>query len=181
MNLPNDIQIRKAKATDLNSVLEVMRPWNMHHVPSPEMPSIDLECFFVAVRDGEIVGAAGYKMLSNRKAKTTLLGVIPALNGTGIGKALQLARMDAIYSLGVKYLETNADRPEIIAWYERNFGYKQIGRVDKVMSFGDPNINYWATLETDLETFFRISPHARKFANVTLQTTTPRLLVPINH
>lgn len=38
--------IRPARAEDRDAILAVMRPWNMHHVPSPEMQSLHLDCFF---------------------------------------------------------------------------------------------------------------------------------------
>ena len=40
--LPVDIAIRKATSDDYQGILNVMRPWNMHHVPSLEMPEIDV-------------------------------------------------------------------------------------------------------------------------------------------
>jgi len=158
MMLPIDITIRKAISDDYQGILNVMRPWNMHHVPSLEMSEIDVNCFFVAVRGKEVVGAAGYVILSDGTAKTTLLGVLPAFNGAGIGKELQLARMREMHSLGVTILVTNADRPEVIAWYQRNFGYRPIGQVKKLMSFGDPALNQWTTLQTNLHEFFDDQP-----------------------
>ena len=156
--LPKDITIRKATSDDYLGILAVMRPWNMHHVPSPEMPEIDVNCFFVAVRGEKIAGAAGYAIQSDETAKTTLLGVLQAFNGCGIGKELQLARMREMHSLGVKTLVTNADRPEVIAWYQRNFGYRPIGQIRKLMSFGDPAVSHWTTLQTNLQDFFADQP-----------------------
>lgn len=108
--------IEKACPDDLPAILEVMRFFNMHHVPSAEMPMLDLERFFVARIDDKIVGAAGYTMFSPTEGKTTLLGVHPDLSGLGIGKALQVARLEAMYALGAHTLLTNADIPETIAW-----------------------------------------------------------------
>jgi len=61
---PLTIVIERAREEDLSGILRVMETANMHHVPSPEMPDLDWECFFVARSGGEIVGAAGYKVLS---------------------------------------------------------------------------------------------------------------------
>jgi ribosomal-protein-alanine N-acetyltransferase len=71
---------------------------------------------------GRVVGAAGYKVLSPTEGKTTLLGVLPELNGMGIGKALQHRRMEELYKAGVKTLTTNADRSETILWYKKHCG-----------------------------------------------------------
>ncbi len=147
---PESVIIRRAQPEDREAILEVMRPWNMHHVPSPEMESIDLSCFFVARVDGRVVGAAGYKVLSEGQGKTTLLGVLPEYTGLGIGRVLQEARLREMARLGVERVTTNADRPATIAWYKRLFGYREIGSLKKLHSFGDPNIDRWATLQIDL-------------------------------
>jgi|GEM_PF-9324 len=178
MMLPIDVTIRKAASDDYQGILDVMRPWNMHHVPSPEMPEIDMNCFFVAVRGKEIVGASGYAIQSDGTAKTTLLGVLPAFNGTGIGKELQLARMREIHTLGVRSLVTNADRPEVIAWYQRNFGYRPIGYVKKVMSFGDPDLDQWTTLQTDLYEFFDDQPSRETHRQAYIEANDPPPLGP---
>jgi ribosomal protein S18 acetylase RimI-like enzyme len=147
---PESVIIQKARPEDREAVLEVMRPWNMHHVPSPEMESIDLSCFFVVRLDGRIVGAAGYKILPGGQGKTTLLGVLPDYAGRGIGSALQDARLRAMARFGVEVVTTNADRPATIRWYKRRFGYREVGRLEKLHSFGDPNLSHWTTLQLDL-------------------------------
>ena len=40
--------VEKAGPDDLPLILEVMKPWNMHHYPSPEMEELDVNNFFVA-------------------------------------------------------------------------------------------------------------------------------------
>jgi len=150
---PESVIIRRAQPEDRQAILEVMRPWNMHHVPSPEMESIDVSCFFVARVDGRIVGAAGYEILSEGQGKTTLLGVLPEYTGSGIGYALQDARLREMARLGVEKVTTNADRPATIQWYRRFFGYREIGSLKKLHSFGDPNIDRWTTLQMDLQEY----------------------------
>ena len=98
--------------------------------------------------------ASGYKMISPIKGKTTLLGVDPTINGKGIGRKLQLARMRAMYEQGAETLITNADRPRTISWYKELFGYEEIGFLPKVHSFGDDSVSEWTTLETSLKTYF---------------------------
>ena len=147
--------IEKARPADLPAILEVMRFFNMHHVPSAEMPALDLDCFFVARLDGKIVGAGGYAMLSPTEGKTTLLGVNPELSGLGIGKALQVARLEAMYALGAQTVLTNADIPDTIAWYKKHFGYLEIGRLKKIHSFGLEHIDHWTTIRMDLAYYMR--------------------------
>lgn len=146
--------VEQARPEDRDAILQVMEQWNMHHVPSLEMEELDLRCFFVARSNGQVVGAAGYKILSQLRGKTTLLGVYPELSGIGIGKALQNARFEAMYKAGVKTVVTNADRPETIVWYKKHFGYKETGSIEKKCSFGLKDIAAWTTLEVDLDVFF---------------------------
>jgi ribosomal-protein-alanine N-acetyltransferase len=149
--------IEPAEPGDREAILEVMRPANMHHVPSPEMKELDLECFFLARVGGRVVGAAGYEVLAGGRGKTTLLAVLPDYGGRGIGAALQEARLGAMHRLGVTRVTTNADRPETIGWYKRRFGYSEVGELAKVAPFGDPRIDRWITLELDLDDYMNRS------------------------
>lgn len=149
------MEIRNATSIDREHIINVMKPWNMHHVPSEEMEELDISCFFVATINDKVVGASGYKLLSNEKGKTTLLGVLPGNNGMGIGSQLQEARLKAMYDQGVKKVITNADRPATIKWYKKNYGYYEIGTIKKVASFGDDSIDSWTTIEMDLEKYMK--------------------------
>jgi ribosomal-protein-alanine N-acetyltransferase len=51
---------------------------------------------------------------------------------------------------GIRRLTTNADLPETIAWYQEHFGYREVGKLQKLCEFGDPHIDQWTTLEVDL-------------------------------
>jgi len=145
--------IESAKADDFEQIIEVLKPWNMHHIPSVEMEMIDFDTFFVAIVDNKIVGVSGYKILSKNSGKTTLLAVYPEFQGSGIGKALQEKRLEAMYDTGVKKVITNSDRSDIILWYKKHYGYKEVGRLKKIASFGLDGIDYWTTLEMDLEAY----------------------------
>lgn len=145
-----DFAIERASPEELGDILQVMRPWNMHHVPSPEMEVLDLACMFVARVEGRIVGAGGYKLLSGHRGKTTLMAVSSEFAGTGIGRALQDARLKAMAAAGVTTVTTNADRPATIRWYKAHYGYKEVGTLKKLHSFGSPEIDTWTTLEMDL-------------------------------
>ena len=64
----------------------------MHNIPSPEMPEITYENYFVA-RDGDkIAGFCGYKILTATEAKTELMVVDGSYRGQGVGFALQERR-----------------------------------------------------------------------------------------
>lgn len=131
--------------------MRVLELANFHHIPSPEMPSFDLERCFVAEVEGAIVGVAGYDVLPDGRGKTTLMAVDPAYRGTGIGHRLQQLRVRVLRELGCDVVVTNADLPETIAWYKRKFGYREVGRVEKLHEFGAPDIKAWTTLEAKLD------------------------------
>lgn len=162
-NMMKRLSVEPATEKDIRAILEIMKTANMHDVPSPEMPELDWRCFFVAKLDGKIAGAAGYKILSSTKAKTTLMAVHPDFRRYGIGRALQERRMLAMNDQGIKTLITNADIPKTIAWYKRYFGYKEIGKLKKLHEFGRPDIDEWTTLQTDL------SEWRKNFDNAGLQ------------
>jgi len=143
--------IESAKQSEFKEIIAVLRPWNMHHITSSEMEMIDFDTFFVAKLDDKIVGVSGYKILSYGMGKTTLLAVYPEFQGSGIGKALQDRRLKEMYKAGVKKVITNADRSDIILWYKKHYGYREIGKLAKLISFGLDEIKYWTTLELDLE------------------------------
>jgi 3-keto-5-aminohexanoate cleavage enzyme len=153
--MPKTFDIQPARSGDREAILKVMEPWNMHRVPSPEMAELDISCFFVARVDGRIVGASGYTILSQKVGKTTLLGVLPDYAKMGIGRALHDERLRAMARLGVTKVVTNADRPATIAWYKKNWGYEEVGRLKKVSPFGDDAVDHWTTLEMDLVAHMR--------------------------
>ncbi len=148
-----NFEISVARPHDRKAMLDVLEPWNMHHIPSLEMEEIDFNAYFVAKVAGKIVGVSGFKHLYGTQGKTTLLAVYPEFQGGGIGKALQDVRLDAMYRLGIKSVLTNADRADTILWYKKHYGYKEVGRVKKVASFGLDAIEHWTTLELNLEQF----------------------------
>ncbi|HED30846.1 MAG TPA: GNAT family N-acetyltransferase, partial [Prosthecochloris aestuarii] len=154
--------IEKAARGDTEGILEVMRPWNMHHVPSAEMPELDMSCFFVARKDNIIIGAAGYAILSDTRGKTTLLGVLPEFSGQGIGRLLQDARLEEMYRQGVQTVVTNADRPDTILWYKKYYGYREVGKLKKICEFSLPEVHSWTTLEMDLDDFMKSLPERQQ-------------------
>lgn len=125
-------------------ILYLMQPYNMHHVPSPEMPNLEIDKFFLAEVDDKYVGAGGYTMIDGQ-GKTTLLAVAPECAGMGVGYALQQARVEKMRKLGATQVTTNADRPASIAWYKKQ-GYEEIGSLDKICDFGWAEADKWTTL-----------------------------------
>ena len=142
---------RRARPDDWDAILRVLAFANFHHVPSAEMPAFDLADVFVAEMDGVVVGVAGYTLLADGRGKTTLMAVDPAFRRYGIGSRLQRLRMRAMREAGCRSVTTNADLPDTIAWYKRNFGYREVGTLAKVHEFGDPKVDHWTTLECDLD------------------------------
>ncbi len=170
--------IERASPDDYAAILSVMESWNMHHIPSAEMEELDLSCFFVARLSGHVAGAAGYKLLSPGKGKTTLLGILPEFSGMGIGKALQNARLDAMYESGVRSVLTNADRPETILWYKKHYGYRQIGILKKKCNFSLSDVDHWCTLEMDLDAYMLSKPAHEAYRKAYIELNDPHPLSP---
>lgn len=150
--------IRPAGPGDMPGILEVLSKWNMHHIPSPEMPELDLSFVFVAVQSGRIIGLGGYKLLSPGLAKTTLLAVLPEFQGYGLGRELHDIRLDAMRKAGVRKVTTNADDLKAVSWYMKHYGARVTGSLRKVCSFGLPHVDHWTMMETDLDAYYRNLP-----------------------
>lgn len=169
--------IEQASPGDREAILTVMRAYNMHHIPSSEMEELDLDNFYIAKVGSQIVGAAGYKVLSQTTGKTTLMAVLPDYGGQGLGLALQRARLRAMADVGVKRVITNADVPATIAWYKKHFGYVEVGKLKKTCEFGLLNVSHWTTLELDLEAWLR-KEDAEKLKQQQLEHDEPPPLAP---
>ncbi|MFZ5564167.1 MAG: GNAT family N-acetyltransferase [Thermodesulfobacteriota bacterium] len=149
--MTGDITIRKAVEADKPKIFELLRQANMHHVPSPEMPALTFENYYVAEAGGVIAGFCGYKVLSPTTAKTELMVVDRTFRSRGVGNLLQEFRMQKMADAGIETLTTNTDLPPTIAWYKKHFGYKEVGTLKKIHEFGDPGIGFWTTLQVDLK------------------------------
>jgi N-acetylglutamate synthase-like GNAT family acetyltransferase len=148
--VPVSVTIEKLQEEDKPQVMALLEQANMHYIPSPEMPSISWGNYFVARLDGQVVGFAGYKMLSATEAKTELIVVDKRCRGTGLGIKLQARRMEEMVAHGAQSLITNCDLPESIEWYKKHFGYQEVGRLKKEHEFGNSGIDSWTTLRVDL-------------------------------
>ena len=145
-----NVIIEKAKQQDRAAILAILKQVNMHYIPSQEMPELTYENYFVARINGKVVGFCGYKILSKTEAKTELMAVDMSCRGKGIGYSLQLRRMEDMLEKGIEILTTNADIPETIEWYKKNFGYKEIGKLKKYNEFSRPDIDHWTTLQVNM-------------------------------
>lgn len=145
------VTYRPAQPEDHEGIFRVLRTANFHRIPSPEVPVFDLDLVIVAESAGRIVGIAGFTVLPDGNGKTTVMAVDPAWRRHGIGERLQGLRMEKAYGMGCRTLLTECDRPETVAWYERKFGYRRIGRQPKLHEFGDVTIDHWILIQCDIE------------------------------
>jgi GNAT superfamily N-acetyltransferase len=83
----------------------------------------------VAVSERHVLGFCCWDWLDPEAgaAKTVLITVQRSQRGSGIGAALQQARMDAMWAAGAESSHTGGDDPSAIAWYPRHFGYAAVG------------------------------------------------------
>lgn len=145
-----NIKIERAKDEDWPAILRVLETANMHHIPSKEMPELDISKCFVAKDGDKLVGVGGYKMLPDGRGKTTVLVVDPDYRGHGIGHMLQVRRVEEMEAAGATRIITNADRPDSIAWYKKHFCYSEVGVLKKFHEFGLKDVDHWTTLEMDV-------------------------------
>lgn len=170
--------IELASPNDKDEIINVLKPWNMHRIPSAEAEKIDFKCFFVAKIANKIVGVAGYKLLSDDKGKTRLLAVYPELQGTGIGKALQDARLEAMFAVGVKTVLSYPDRTEMIVWYKKHYGYIEIGKRKKLSDHSLTNVNYTQVLELDLIKYMKNRDKVSQAKEIYISSNDPHPLSP---
>jgi ribosomal-protein-alanine N-acetyltransferase len=143
--------IRRPKPPEWGRILEILEASNFHHIGGPEMPSFPLSDCFVAAADDRVIGVAGYRILSETEAKTTLLAVHPDHRGLGIGVRLHRARQDFLKRQGIKTLITNTDDERVVRWYQAHFGYVDTGeRIPKLATFGRLDRNEWISLKVEL-------------------------------
>jgi predicted N-acetyltransferase YhbS len=152
-----DITIRKMREEDRPAVMEILGRWNMAPItPSPELPDPERSTIaadgtaIVATVGDRIVGVASYILHGEGQAETASLAVDPAWRGKGVGERLQAARLAALKARGVKYVRTECDRPEVVAWYCRKFGYRSVGTTPKKHPFSLAGVDHWTVLELDL-------------------------------
>jgi N-acetylglutamate synthase-like GNAT family acetyltransferase len=167
----SEVMLRKLSDNDLPRVIEILSYWNMAPVaPTVTVPIVEttgLEPDFttVAIVQQKIVGVASYIVLKNGWAETTSLAVDPAWVGHGIGERLQIARLKEMKMIGIQSVKTECDRPEVIDWYIRKFGYRVAGTAPKKHDFCRQDVTHWTVLNLDLRKWQpREAPAARSAA-----------------
>jgi N-acetylglutamate synthase-like GNAT family acetyltransferase len=148
------IIIRKMQDADRGRVIEILEHWNLaprQQLPNPESTGLDTPgAPFVAEIDSRIVGCASYILHPGRRAETGSLAVDPAFRGLGVGAKLQHARLAELKALGILSIFTETDRPEVIDWTVRKFGFRIAGTRRKSHAFSLEDIDHWTVLELDL-------------------------------
>ncbi len=148
------IIIRKMQEADRERVIQILEYWNLAppgQLPDPESTGLDTPgAAFVAEVGTRIVGCASYILHAGLRAETGSLAVDPVFRGLGIGEKLQRARLCELQGLGILSILTETDRPEVIDWYVRKFGYRVAGKRRKKHAFSLQGIDYWTVLELDL-------------------------------
>jgi N-acetylglutamate synthase-like GNAT family acetyltransferase len=145
---PNpQIEIRRPTEVDREGILSVLRTANFDAIGGPEMPEFPMSDCFLAVANGKVVGVGGYRILDAETGKTTLLAVHPAWRGRGIGNMLQKARFDVMKAAGVKRIYTNTDDENVVAWLERDYGFRRSGHlISKLCPFGRSDKDHWINM-----------------------------------
>lgn len=170
--------IENASASDRDAIYGVLRQWNMHHAFDKEADRIDLARFFVARVEGEIVGTAGYELVSDTVGKTRLLAVIPSFEGAGVGKALQERRLEAMHALGIERVITHSSRLGSIVWYKKHFGYKETGKIEKPYAYGETEVTHTTVLELDLARYMATRDTRREAVAKYIEANDPPPLSP---
>jgi len=141
---------------DRPQIMRILGYWDMApracslELPEPERSDIETANTFVATTQEITVGVASYILRGDRFAETASLAVDPAWLGVHIGERLQIARLAEMKVRGIERIQTEADRPAVIEWYIRKFGYQIVGTARKKHEFGLASIDYWTVLELNL-------------------------------
>ena len=152
----SEVTLRKLSDGDLPRVIEILSLWNMapvaptESVPMPETTGLEPDRTTLAIVQQNIVGVASYIVLEKGWAETTSLAVDPAWLGHRIGEKLQIARLKEMKMIGIQNVKTECDRPEVIAWYIRKFGYRIAGTSPKKHDFCRHDVDHWTVLNLDL-------------------------------
>lgn len=149
-----NIIIQKMTTADIPTAIQILSSVGMGSVDSPELKGINWDTFIVAKMNEEIVGVAGFRLISENVGRTMLMAVPKKYRGLGIGLLLQKHRMNVLFKKGVKTLESYTDRPKTIEWYKKHFGYVEMGKKKKDNAFSLSDVDEWTILETDLEKYF---------------------------
>lgn len=152
-----DVAIRPMREDDREAVIAILKQWNMAPLPmSPDVPDPETTGLvadgttLVAVAGESIIGVASFIEHAGSKAETVSLAVDRSWRGAGVGAKLQRARLEEMKSRGIRQVVTETDRPEVVQWYVRKFGYRVTGIRRKKHAFSLPDVEHWTVLELSL-------------------------------
>jgi GNAT superfamily N-acetyltransferase len=138
---------------DREAILAVLRPEGLHRIPSPEMDDLSVGNWIVSESAGAVTGVAGFRLDRTSDGivgKNLLLAVRREHRGQGVGRALVNRRLELMREAGAIKVVTNSDRPELISWLIRDYGFRRVGEVEKLHPFGRPDVARWTTLEASM-------------------------------
>lgn len=138
---------------DREAILAVLEPEGLHRIPSAEMDDLSVGTWLVAESAGTVTGVAGFRLDQTSDGivgKNLLLAVRKEHRGRGVGRALVNHRLQLMREAGAIKVVTNSDRPELINWLIRDYGYRRVGEVEKLHTFGRPDVDRWTTLEASM-------------------------------
>lgn len=144
------VAIERPVESDWPGILEILKAANLHHIGGPEMRTFPLSDCFVAREGSTVVGVCGYRMMDAWTARNTLTAVAPTHRGNGLATRLKRACVDFLADSGVRTLYTNCDRPEVIEWNQREFGFRPTGKlIPKQEDFGRKDADHWVNLVSE--------------------------------
>ena len=163
-----NVSIRPMRTADLDQVLQLLARWNISpHLPTAERPfpertNIIISNTFVAEDAGQIVGVRSFIQLTATEAEGASMAVDTAYQRQGIAKALALAGWRVMWERGIRKIRSETDRPEVVEWLTRDYGYRIVGTAAKRHAFGTMDADHWTVLELDLdETVIRLASEAQ--------------------
>jgi GNAT superfamily N-acetyltransferase len=150
----NEPRVRPAVLPDdRKAIMKLLEPEGLHPIPSREMDDLSVGTWLVYESAGVVVGVAGFRLDRTSDGfvgKNLLLAVEGEHRGQGVGRALVNRRLELMRQAGVGRVITNTDRPELISWLIRDYGYRKVGEVEKLHPFGRPDVDRWTTLEASV-------------------------------
>ncbi|HEU4800536.1 MAG TPA: GNAT family N-acetyltransferase [Gemmatimonadales bacterium] len=142
------IEIRSPLGQDLDGLFACLRGYHLHLLGDDPLADSDYPAdallmvrnriaeirldtnSLVAVDGGEVLGFCCWAWYNRAEhaAKTVIITVSRAARERGVGSLLQQARMQRMWDEGAQSIHTWSADPASIAWYERHFGYRRLGR-----------------------------------------------------
>ena len=152
-----DISIRPMRAADMDQVMQLLSRWNLaplppsREIPDPERQDLVVANTIVAEDAGRIVGVRSFIQHTAIAAEGASLAVDPAYQQHGIATALAKVGWRIMWQRGIRKIRSETDRPEVVKWLVRDFGYRVVGTTAKRHAFGIAEVDQWTVLELELE------------------------------